>query len=179
MKLSESVKAERALYKLLAKAREYTTGTYSRKFVAPLFQRMIRAEWGADDGRYSLAIVDGKAVGVARRIGECVCVTCGKVDWWDSGIKGMHTGHFIGSRCNSILFEETNVAPQCSHCNFYRHGAPQEFRQWMTAVRGEAEVERLERLRSASKSFSREDLVDFRIAFQKRLKIAVDRMRSS
>jgi hypothetical protein len=170
------VKAERARQRLLEKAKEYTTGTYSRKFVAPLFQRMIRAEFGADTRTFFPAVVDGKVKQVKRCMGECVCVTCGKLDRWDGGIGGMHTGHFIGSRCNSILFEETNVATQCPHCNVYRHGAPQEFRLWMEVMHGKAEIERLERLRNKSKSFSREELVDMRIDYQKRLDAAIEKM---
>lgn len=172
------LKAARARQKLLDKAKEYTTGTYSRKFVAPLFQRMIRAEYGADTRVFFLAVVDGKIQQVQRCMGECVCITCGRVDRWDGGIKGMHTGHFIGSRCNSILYEEKNVAPQCPHCNVYRHGAPQEFRLWMEVMDGAAEIERLERLRNKSRSYSRDELVDMRIAFQARLKAAIERMKS-
>ena len=88
----------------------------------------------------------------------------------------MHTGHFLGSRCNSIVYEEANVAPQCSKCNVYRSGAPQEFRTWMLAVRGAEVVERLERLKPQSRQFSREELVDMRIAFQARLKAAMEKM---
>ncbi len=88
----------------------------------------------------------------------------------------MHTGHFLASRRNSIVFEEDNVAPQCSKCNRYRSGAPQEFRQWMLAVRGEETVERLERLKTTSRQFSLDELVDMRIAFQARLRDAEARM---
>jgi hypothetical protein len=147
-----------------------------RKFVAPLFQRMIRAEFGADRRPYVTAVVDGVIRQVRRSVGECVCVTCGKGLSWDSGQQGMHTGHFIASRCNSILFEEANVAPQCCRCNIFGHGKPLEFRAWMIAVRGEAEVVRLERLRNEQRQFSREDLVDMRIGHAKRLKAASELM---
>jgi len=105
-----------------------------------------------------------------------VCVTCGKVDSWDSGIKGMHTGHFLASRRNSILLEEANVAPQCSSCNFYRSGAPSEFRMWMEAVRP-ASIERLENLKRQSVSWTLDDLVDKRIEYSKRLKAAELKMK--
>lgn len=178
MKLTEQEKAARARAKLLDKAREFTTGTYSRKFVAPLFQRMIRAEFAADPRPFVTAVVDGAIRQVSRRIGQCACVTCGLVQAWDSGIKGMHAGHFIGSRCNSILYEEANVAPQCSRCNYYASGNPQPFRLWMEMVRPD-EIERLQRLRGQSRSFSREELVDMRIGFQKRLNEAIQRMKGS
>lgn len=172
MKLSPEDKIKRERERLIEKAREYSTGSYCRKFVAPLFQRMIRAEAGACSEHYTLAIVNGELYPVSRRVGQCVCITCGKVDSWDSGIKGIHTGHFLGSRCNSILLEEDNVSPQCSSCNFYLSGAPQEFRLWMTEVRGIEVIERLSQLKRTSVSFSRDDLVDKRIEYSRRLKAA-------
>lgn len=171
-------KAERARQKLLEKAKEYQIGTYGRRFVAPLFQKLVRAEAGADTRKFVPAIVRGLVQQVARRSGECVCITCGAIHGWDSGLGGIHAGHFLGSRCNSIIYDEANVAPQCSKCNVYRNGAPQEFRIWMEAVRGAAEIERLERLKPTSRQFSREELVDMRIAFQKRLNAAIQKMNS-
>lgn len=173
MSIPPDVLLARTRAKLLNTARQYSTGTYSRQFVAPLFQRMIRAEAGADPRPYVTAVVAGVVRQVARDIGECVCVTCGQQHKWNSGIQGLHTGHFLASRCNSILYEEANVAPQCAHCNYYSGGAPQQFRQWMEAVRGPKEIERLQMLKTQPRSFTREELVEMRIAFQSRLKIAV------
>jgi hypothetical protein len=179
LKLSPEEKAARERERMIDKSREMSTGTYCRKFVAPLFQRMIRAEAAAEPAWDTKAVVDGEVVGVYRRVGQCVCITCGKVDAWDSGIKGMHTGHFLASRRNSILLVEANCAPQCSHDNFYRSGAPNEFRQWMLAVRGIAVIERLESLKRTSVTFSRDDLVDMRIAFSARLKAAELKMKGT
>jgi hypothetical protein len=176
MPLPPEERLERARERMLEKAKEYQSSTYCRKFVSPLFQKMIRAEWAASIN-FSPAIVDGRLRSVVREPGQCVCITCGKVDQWDSGIKGMHTGHFLASRRNSILFDEDNVAPQCSHCNFYRSGAPQEFRKWMLEVRGLETVERLEKLKTESVSFDREALVDMRINYAARLKAAEERMK--
>ena len=166
---------------MIEKAKEYQTTTYVRKFVAPLFQRMIRAEWGADERPFHTAVVDGSIRQVERRIGQCACITCGKVGPWIGGSSaaggGMNTGHFIASRRNSILFEEDNVAPQCAHCNLYLSGNPQEYRKWMLAVRGLETVERLEQLKTESVSFIRDDLVDMRIAYADRLKAAEDKMK--
>ena len=175
-KLTDADKQARRRQRMLAKAREYTVGTYSRKFVAPLFQKMIRAEWGSRPDDVTPAIVDGELTMVRRRRGQCVCVTCGAVKAWDGGIKELHTGHFLASRRNSILFEEDNVAPQCASCNYYRNGAPQAFRAWMLACRGEESVQRLHQLKFTVAQFSREDLVDMRIRFADRLKIAEERM---
>jgi hypothetical protein len=177
MPLPPEDKAERHRTRMLEKAKEYQSSTYCRKFVSPLFQKMIRAEAAASLGP-GIAVVDGELNRyVWREIGQCVCITCGKIDQWDSGIKGMHTGHFLASRRNSILFDEMNVAPQCSSCNFYHSGNPQAFRKWMLEVRGLETVERLERLKTESVSFDRETLVDMRIGYQARLNEAIERMK--
>lgn len=174
-KLTPEQKQANSRAKMLETARQYSTGTYIRKFVAPLFQQMIRAEAGAMPEGPATFIILGE-VGQRRRWpGECVCITCGTVKGWNSGIKGMHTGHFLASRVNSILFEEMNVAPQCSACNFYRSGEQQLFRKWMLAVRPE-HIERLERLKTQSKQFTRDELVDMRIGYAARLNAAVARM---
>ncbi len=178
MTLTDQEKAANARQRMLTKAREYTTGTYVNRFVAPVFQRMIRAEAAAQPDGWTPAIVDGELAHKWRNVGQCVCVTCGKRGPWSSGLGGMHTGHFLASRRNSILFEESNVAPQCSHCNRFQGGSPQQFRMWMLAVRGEETVARLERLKHTTRSFTREELVDMRIEYQARLKAAEERMIS-
>jgi len=175
-KLTAKEREDRKRLRMVQKAQEYQTSTYIRKFVAPLFQQMIRAEWASREDGVEYAVVDGQVRNVRRRKGQCICVTCGKIMLWKSGIAGMHTGHFLASRRNSILFEEDNVAPQCSHCNYHLSGAPQAFRQWMLFVHGEKTVERLERLKTESRTFTRHELVDMRIAYQTRLKAAQERM---
>lgn len=178
MSLTPEEKEERRWQRMYDKSKEFQISTYVRKFVAPLFQKMLRAEYGADQRLFVTAVVDGEIHQVPRHVGECVCVTCGKVDAWNSGIKGIHTGHFIASRRNSILLEEDNVAPQCAGCNYYASGAPQAFRKWMLAVRGEEVVERLERLKTESVSFARMDLIDMRIEYGSRLKAAEFSMKT-
>lgn len=178
MPLTAEEKAARARDRILEKAKEFSTGTYVSRFVAPLFQRVIRAEAGADHRKLVIAVVDGEIRQVERNLGQCVCVTCGKVKPWSSGILGMHTGHFLSSRRNSILLEESNCAPQCHGCNYYPTGAPEAFRLWMRVVRGQACIERLEKLKTESRSFSREELVDLRIAYAERLAAAEERMRN-
>ena len=140
---------------------------------------MIRAEFGADTRQWVTVVLNGEISQAPRYLGECACVTCGKVDAWNSGIKGMHTGHFIASRRNSIVLEEDNVAPQCSHCNYYASGKQAEFRTWIEFVRGVEVVERLQRLKTESVSFSLEELVDRRIEYTRRLKAATEAMRNS
>lgn len=153
------------------------TTKFLNTVIAPLFQKLIRAEAGADQRQYVTAVVNGKIQQVARRVGQCVCVTCGKVDSWDSGIKGIHAGHFVASRRASILLEEDNLAPQCSSCNFYRSGSPTEFRLWMELVRGLETIERLAHLKTQSVSFDRDELVDRFFEYSERLKAAQQRMK--
>lgn len=175
-KLTPEQKIQNARDRMLEIARQYSTGTYSRNFVAPIFQQMIRAEAGAMPAGLTPAIINGELGQSFRQVGEIACVTCGTVKAWDSGIRGMHTGHFLASRVNSILFEEDNVAPQCSACNFYRSGEQQLFRKWILEVRPE-HIERLERLKTQSKTFTRDELVDMRISYKARLDAAIERMK--
>jgi len=167
MALSPEEKAQRARDRMLETAKKYQTSTYSRKFVAKTFQQMIRAEWACDPRKYITAVVKHEIRQVEREVGQCVCVTCGKVLRWDH--HDMQTGHFLASRRNSILFEEDNVAPQCSYCNGHLSGAQNEYRKWMEYVRGIEVVEHLERLKTQSISFNHFELVDMRIDFQERL----------
>lgn len=180
MALSAEEKQDRARNRMLEKARQYTTGTYCRKYVAPVFQQMIRAEAGAKPAGKTPAVVDGvEVVQILRDVGKVVCVTCGKVGPWSGGtgrFGGMHTGHFLASRRNSVLFEEANVAPQCARCNVFEDGAPQSFRMWMEHVRGLEEIERLRQVKATVRGFSREEFVDMKIEFTRRLNAAIERM---
>ncbi len=173
---SKRPQAELARQRMLDKAKEYSTGTYVARFVAPVFQRMIRTEAAALPAGLTTAIIKGQLTEVFRHVGQCVCVTCGVVKAWNSGLGGMHTGHFLASRRNSILFDESNVAPQCSRCNRYESGKPQHFRLWMEDIRGSEEIERLEHLRNTIRKFTLDELVDMRIKYQTRFKAAEARV---
>jgi len=178
MALSPEEKSKRRRERMIQKAKEYTPTTYIRKFVAPEFQRMIRAEYGARTTGFTTAVKNGQIVEVLRMLGECVCVTCGTVYPWSGERYGgaLDTGHFIGSRRNAILFEEDNVAPQCVSCNRYHGGRPSEYRVWMECVYGIETIERLERLRNETRRFTREELVEMRITHKNRLDTAIERM---
>ena len=159
-----------------------STGTtkYKTKFVAPLFQKMMRAEWGANSAAEALAVSKGKLILVGRSNGQCVCVTCGTVCPWEGGRfdKRLNCGHFIAGR-GSILFEEDCVAPQCAGCNMYHGGRPLEFRIWMEAVRGIETIERLETAKHKPLSRTRDELVDMRLNFNQRLKAAQAKMKGN
>lgn len=176
--LTAEEKAKRARQRKIEVARGMSTHTYSTKFVAPIFQRMIRAEAGSLPVGMAHAIVAGEVTQVFRRIGQCVCVTCGKVVSWTSHAGLMQTGHFLPGRRFSILFSEENVAPQCVYCNKFRGGAIEDYRYWMEQVRGVEVIERLTRLKATtSRQYTHEELVDMGIGYKARLEAAVERMQ--
>jgi len=163
--------------KMLEKAREYQIGTYVNRFVSKDFQALIRAEAAAKPAGMTPAVVSGEMTDVFRKPGQCVCVTCGSVKAWKGeGYGQMETGHFLAGRRASIVLDEENVAPQCSHCNKHLSGNQVAFRLWMETVRGIEVIERLEALKQTSRQFTREELVDMRIEFRRRLKAAEEQM---
>jgi hypothetical protein len=176
MALTLEEKADNKRQRKIEKAREYSLGTYVAKFVAPVFQKMIRAEAGSQPAGGTPAIVAGGFEYVLRGVGQCVCVTCGKIAPWTSHQGAMQTGHFLPGRMFSILFEEDNVAPQCVSCNKYRGGAIEDYRLWMAEVRGVEVIERLTRLKATLRQFTREELVDMGLEYAARLKAATDHM---
>ena len=181
MALSPEEKARRKRARMIEKTHEMSPGTYSRKFVAVDFQRVIRAEAGAEPAGFSDAVVAGVIAGVFRRVGECVCVTCGKVlPWKNHGgtAGGLDTGHFIAGRGASIVFEETNAHPQCVGCNQHRSGEQANYTTWMLHVYGQDEIDRLRRLKHTPRQFTREELVDMRIEFGERLRAAETSMKN-
>ncbi|MGH9931006.1 MAG: recombination protein NinG [Pyrinomonadaceae bacterium] len=171
-------KAERARQRMIETARQFQIGTYSRKFVANVLQLMIRAEAAKAEGEFP-AMVDGVFRGVACRPGECVCVTCGFVGPWKGksiGGGSIESGHFLASRRASILFEESNVHPQCVHCNRHLNGNHGLYEAWMRHAYGQDEIDRLQYLKAQTVSFTREELVDMRIGYAARLKAAEESM---
>lgn len=182
MKLTEQEKAARARQRMIDTAKKYQLGTYTNEFVAPIFQSMVRAEAAVDPRPFVTAVVAGSLRQVARRTGECVCVTCGKVAAWRGASIGggeIETGHFVAGRRASILFEPSNAHPQCKACNKHMNGNQGVYEIWMRGVFGQEEIDRLRRLRHASITFDREQLVDMRIGFQERLNEAIQRMKGS
>jgi hypothetical protein len=176
-RMTDAEKAERKRQRMIEKAYEKQIPTYISKFVAKVFQRMIRAEAAALPAGSMTAIIKGELRAVRRGVGQCVCVTCGKVAPWTTHEGTMQTGHFLhggGSR-----FTADNVFPQCVWCNEHRSGAADDYRLWMEEVRGKETIERLTRLWATPASFTREELVDMRIGYEARLKAAIERMKTS
>jgi hypothetical protein len=177
MTLPPEVKAERKRRRMIEQIKDL--GKY-RGGVAKVFQKMVRAEAAAiRDGR-ALAIVNGIPTFVPRRIGQCVCVTCGKVGPWKGEYFGggpIQTGHFPPGRSASILFEPHAAHPQCVHCNYPLSGNEANYQMWLSRVYGPDEPARLKRLRHETRQFTREELVDMKLEFQSRLKAAEERMK--
>ncbi len=183
MALSPEEKQARKRDRMIEKARELQIGSYARRFVAPVFQKMRRAEAAADPRPFATAVVNGEIAQVKREIGECVCVTCGRVAPWKGNSIGggvIETGHFIASRRMSVLFVEEptpNSFAQCKHCNQHLGGNQGCYELWMRCVYGQDEIDRLRRLKNETVQFTRETLVDMRLAYQVRLTAAINSMK--
>jgi len=178
--LSPEEKARRKRDRMIEKAEEMSLGTYSRKFVAPVFQAMIRAEAAAKPRNREDVIMQGVVFEVIRDVGECVCVTCGKLKPWKNHggtAGGMDTGHFLAGGGASIVFEETNAHPQCVGCNQHLSGNQGNYTIWMQHVYGQDEIDRLKRLKAETRQFTREELVDLKIEYKTRLDAAIARMQ--
>lgn len=183
MTLTAEQKEQNRFDRMLAKAKELFPHNYLRRFVAPSFQKMIRAEAGAREGLEAV-VKQGTIQHVNAPIGYCACVTCGKVLPWSvdtkSGQEGMDTGHCIAGRAASIVLEESNVAPQCQFCNKHQHGMPEAYERWFVRVRGKAELDRLKQLRDQTvRKFTHEELVALRIQYMDRLKAAVQQIEQN
>ncbi len=175
MAMTPEEKAARKRDRMIAKAREFTLGTYSTKYVAPIYQRMIRAESAAEPDGDVCAVVKGELARVPRRRGQCVCVTCGLVGPWKGNSMGggpIETGHFITGRTAAVLYADGNAHPQCVHCNQHLGGNPANYELWMQHVYGPKATDALRRLRHTTRKFTREELVDMKLEFTERLKMA-------
>jgi len=167
--------------KMIETAAEYQLGSYARRFVASCLQQVIRAEAGADPRPFVTAVVNGELTQVARSSGFCACVTCGTVLPWknSSATHGrLDSGHFLASRRMSILFEESGINPQCVSCNQHLSGNQGCYTTWMRFMYGQDEIDRLRKLKNTTVQFTREELVDMRLAYQARLETAIKLMES-
>ncbi len=180
MVLTPKERLSRKRDQMIEYSKRWQIGTHANK-VAKVYQKMIRAEEGAQPAAITAAIVKGELVQVFRDVGQVVCVTCGKVTPWKSnkqlGENGIETGHCIGGRTAAVLFAEHNANPQCVYCNRNLSGNVDVYKLWIKHLYGQDEVDRLERLRYKRRTFTHEELVDLQISYAARLKIAEDSMR--
>ena len=77
--------------------------------------------------------------------GFCKCVTCDTTKHW----KEQQAGHFVPSWASSFLrYTETNIHPQCFHCNINLGSNPIEYREFMIKTYGLKFVEQMLELRN-------------------------------
>lgn len=88
--------------------------------------------------------------------GYCNCVTCGaKLPW-----KKMQAGHFIDSRCNSVLFNEKIVYPQCVGCNMFLNGNKIKYFLFMLKNYTAREIEEFENLKHTPLQYKLNDYLE-------------------
>lgn len=81
------------------------------------------------------------------------CYTCDRTGPW----KEFQTGHFVGGRNNSVLFNEECVRIQCVACNIFLHGNYQVYTIRMIQEVGLEKVEELLKLKRQDKKMTYED----------------------
>lgn len=168
---TDEEKATAKRLKMIEYSKCFSIQTHKNK-VAKVFQQMIRAEDAANPHPFRTAVVNGKLQEVKRSVGQCVCITCGAIHAW-KGSNKLDTGHFIGGRRPSLVFDEANVAPQCKYCNQYMNGHGSHYLLWMEHVRGPEVIQILkDKHHQGTNKFTHEDLVDLQIEFTRRLKAA-------
>ena len=89
----------------------------------------------------------------SNSLGECECVTCGKV----SHYKELQAGHFIDSRCNAVLFREDLVYPQCPGCNLFKHGNYVQYTLFMLKKHTQEEIEEFANLKHKTLKYTIDD----------------------
>ena len=123
--------------------------------------------------------------------GNCECVTCGIKHHWHSNL--IHAGHCLAARYpnSPVKYEETNVACQCRHDNMLgmvtqwrphaSRGVEDVHRRFLDYVRkkhGQAELARLEFLRSTGKMKTGQERIDelrvMRAEYKQRAAVAIE-----
>ena len=84
--------------------------------------------------------------------GYVKCCTCDTVKHY----KEMQAGHFIAGRCNSILFYEKGVHPQCRRCNYNEGNGPEYF-VFMEETYGRDEIDYQRQLKHQTRKYSHRD----------------------
>lgn len=102
---------------------------------------------------------------------EGVCITCGR----RFPFKSLQAGHFISSRCNSVLFEEDLVNAQCSGCNLFLNGNYVMYTIIMIKEHGVNWVEEKQKLKYQTKKYTQQDYIDIEKKYrEKYLKLLDD-----
>lgn len=98
---------------------------------------------------------------------SAICCTCNKEIPFSSKL---HAGHFKAGRTNSVLFEETNVHAQCLYCNTYLHGSLDRYYGYMLRKYGQAEIDRLERLKGETVKYVASDYEEIAQKYKQKTK---------
>lgn len=96
------------------------TATQAKKKAWLVFSKWLKYKYLRDDGMVE-------------------CYTCGSL----YPLEKIQTGHAIGGRNNSILFEEALVRPQCVICNVFKRGRYATFTYKLIKEIGIEEYEKL------------------------------------
>ena len=103
------------------------------------------------------------------------CCTCGHYHQWQT----MDAGHYVGGRSATVVLEESGIHPQCKECNLYKHGNQEAYQRWMLTHYGQAEIDRLLALRSTLRQWTREELLELRIAYKDRIAVQKTRLEGA
>jgi hypothetical protein len=98
------------------------------------------------------------------------CISCGSTtsSIWDAG-------HYLKAELyTGLIFDETNVNKQCRKCNSYLGGNESAYRVGLVKKYGEKKVKALELAADKMRTYrySREELIDLKKRYQKRLRDA-------
>jgi hypothetical protein len=94
-----------------------------------------------------------------------ICVTCNR----EYDFNELQAGHFLASRCNSILFVEEGVHIQCKSCNLFKSGNIENYYPYMLKRYGQEEIDRLKELKGTTKKFTIEYLDDLTAEYKSKL----------
>lgn len=106
----------------------------------------------------------------------CVCITCNvRGDSEPKPFGHIQAGHGVGGRRNAVLFHEEIVNGQCDHCNSNgaRGGLAGDYGNYAIALikrYGLEHTEALQRLKTAHKDYSYQDLVDIEEEYKNKVK---------
>jgi hypothetical protein len=82
----------------------------------------------------------------------------------------LDAGHLVPGRHNGNLFSERGCHAQCRRCNRFLHGNQLEYRRRIIAMYGEGVDVELEQEARQVKKFTRQDLVELKEYYTKKLK---------
>ena len=110
--------------------------------------------------------------------GYCTCVTCGKIDKWNSGMQG---GHYIPKGHSSYwALDERNVHCQCSKCNKWgmKYGsATQQYTLYMIDMYGRDFVDEMEAKKKDQVKYYKRDYMEMIEEWTKQIKEHLERVK--